>query len=133
VSYSLSLAENDSIIVLKIIGTSYASRSFEYTKEVLDYATKHSVTKLLIDCTESKYLDNYFNISNYVINNMKKLPDYCFQMRIALLVSQDDHSRDFLASAFISSGYEYKLFHDRDQAIKYIKEKSELAEIETRY
>jgi len=119
--YSMSLTENDTIIVIRIFGTADVQRSFDYAKEVHDYALKAGIKKLLIDCTESKNIDTISNIYRFAYEYMGKLSDFCLQMRIALWVSPDDHSRDFMETVFINSGYKIKLFRNREKAMEYLK------------
>jgi hypothetical protein len=119
--YSMSLTENDTIIVIKIFGIADVQKSFDYAKEIHDYAFKVGIKKLLIDCTESENTDTVTNIYRFAYEYMGKLSDFCFQIRIALWVSPDDHSHDFMETVFINTGYRIKLFRNREKAMEYLK------------
>jgi len=119
--YSISLAENDTILVVKISSPSDTCTAFDYANEIHDYMVKMGIKKLLVDCTECELVSTITGIYKLAYDDLNKLSDFQYKARTALLVSSDDHSRDFMETVFINTGHILRLFRNREQAMEYLK------------
>jgi len=85
--------------------------------EANELAKKLAIRNILVDVTEARntlgIIDNY-DMVNYTIAQEPAIDRY---MRVALLVSPDDHSHDFTETISRNAGFNVTLYRDRTQAL----------------
>ena len=73
-----------------------------------------------MDLTEAKHVDTVTNTYKFAYEDMQFLPGINKNVRVAVLVSPDDHSHDFVETVARNAGQNVTLFREREAAIQYL-------------
>ncbi len=117
--YNLSLSADNRYVYTKVIGLVDVVSMLESVLAAHRLARQSGVTRHLIDLTEARNhlstLQNY----HFAYNDMKH-PDIDRLARVAMLVSPDDHSHDFLETLSRNAGRDVTLFTRREDAERHL-------------
>ena len=117
---SMTVVEDEKYIIL--VGKGEINSGDRYVLmqpliEAHELAKKMGIRKILVDVTEARnalrILDNY----EIVTHTIAQEPAIDRHMRVALLVSPDDHSHDFTETVARNAGFNFRLYRDRTQAL----------------
>ena len=73
-----------------------------------------------MDLVESKNVDSILDDYEFAYHDMQNTPEIERSARVAMLVSPDDHSHDFILTASRNAGQDVTRFIDRREAIHYL-------------
>jgi hypothetical protein len=80
-------------------------------------AKKLEIRNTLVDVTEARNALGIFHTYDIVNHQIPQEPAIDRHMRIALLVSPDDHSHDFTETIARNAGFNLTVYRDRGQAL----------------
>jgi hypothetical protein len=78
------------------------------------------IRRHLVDLTDSKNADSVLGNYNFAYEDMKQTEGIDAGVRVAVLVSPEDHSHDFVVTASQNAGLCVTLFRDRELAIQHV-------------
>lgn len=85
--------------------------------EAFELAKKLGIRKILVDVTAARNALRIFDNYEIVTHTIAQEPAIDRHMRVALLVSPDDHSHDFTETVARNAGFNFTLYRDRTQAL----------------
>jgi hypothetical protein len=107
-------------IIQKIVGEIDARVAYELNHELVEMGRRHNINRYLTDLTECRNVDSVVDNYNYAYLDLPSDPVIDPSARIALLVSPEDHSHDFVELTCRNAGFNVILFRDRDEAIQHL-------------
>ena len=85
--------------------------------EAHELAMKLGIRNILVDVTQARNSLGVFGSYDIVNNKISQEPAVDRYIRVALLVSPDDHSHDFTEIVARNAGFNFTLYRDRAQAL----------------
>ena len=85
--------------------------------EAYEFAARLEIRNILVDVTEARNALGTFDNYDFVHHTIGQESAIDRRMRIAFLVSPDDHSHDFTETAARNAGFNFRLYRDRSQAL----------------
>lgn len=119
-SYTINLSEDGRYIVLKHWGEINGEIAMKRIQEAHKLGGELRVTRHLVDLTEARSVDSITKAYKYAYEDMKTLPGIDLNACVAMLVSPEDHSHDFVETVLRNSGHDVTLFRDREAAINHL-------------
>jgi hypothetical protein len=119
-SYTIKPSEDGAYIILKHWGEINSEMTTQRNLEAHALAAELGITRHLVDVTEARHVDTTLNTYNFAYEDMRTLPGINKNARVAVLVSPDDHSHDFVATVAWNAGQDVTLFTDREAAIQHL-------------
>ncbi len=117
--YKISISENRNYIILKYLVPMTTKVAIESGPEMMRLAIENNISKFLFDMRKSQNVQspsgNYF----FANEDIQKF-NFPRNTRSAFLVSPDDHSHDFITTAFLNAGYIVAQFSSEEEAIKWL-------------
>ena len=83
-------------------------------------AAELGITRHLVDLTEARHVDTITNTYEFAYEDMRLHPGINKNARVAVLVSPDDRSHDFVETVTRNAGQNVTLFRDREAAIQHL-------------
>ena len=118
--YSITVSEDGKYIILKVKGDMDRVSAMREIIEAHELGAKLGIERYMADLTEARNIrsivDDY-ELANDYTHNDRRINTFA---RVAMLVSSEDHTHDFLETASINAGWRVKLFRDRQQALNYL-------------
>lgn len=118
--YSISPSEDGKYILLKVNGEMTRAMAMQQNIEAHALGAKLGINRYLTDLTEAANVDSVVNNYEFVNVDMQTEPRINRYARVAVLVSPDDHSHDFIETVAKNAGLNVKLFTDRLEAIDHL-------------
>jgi hypothetical protein len=118
--YAISPSKDQKYIVLKHWGELNGKLAMERVVEAHVLGAKLGIARYLVDLTEAKNVDTVTKSYRYAYQDTKTLPEIDKNVRVAMLVSHDDHSHDFVETVLRNAGHNVMLFRERELAIKHL-------------
>jgi hypothetical protein len=118
--YSIKPSEDGKYIILKHWGKINRELTTQRNLEAHALAAKQGITRHLVDLTEAKHVDTVINTYEFAYEDMHALPGIDKNARVAVLVSPEDHSHDFVETVTRNAGQNVTLFRDREAAIQHL-------------
>ena len=119
-SYTLYPSEDRKYIVLKHWGEMNREVGMTRVMEAHKLGAEIGIGRYLVDLTEAINLDAASESYFYAYEDLKIPPEIRGNTRVAMLVSPDDHSHDFVETVLRNTGHDVTLFRDRELAIKHL-------------
>ena len=119
-SYSVKPSEDGKYIILKHYGEIDRALTTQRNQEAHALGAKLGISRHLVDLTEARHVDTVMNTYEFAYEDMQFLPRINKNARVAVLVSQDDHSHDFVETVTRNAGQNVTLFRDREAAIQHL-------------
>jgi len=119
-SYSIKPSEDGKYINLKHWGEIDRELTTQRNLEAHALGAELGITRLLVDLTEARHVDTVMNTYGFAYEDMQSLPGINKNARVAVLVSPDDHSHDFVETVTRNAGQNVTLFRDREAAIQHL-------------
>jgi hypothetical protein len=117
--YKIGLSNDKTYIVQKMLGEITCDAAMKCAEESHAMAKKFEIIRFLVDVTEARNVDTSFD--NYQFANRDiDSPKIDKGAIVALLVSADDTSHDFVETVLRNAGHNVTLFRDRKQAERYL-------------
>jgi len=119
-SYTIKPSEDGKYIVLKHWGELTSALAMERNLEAHALGAELGITRYLVDGTESRNVDTVTKTYKFAYEDIKIPPGINQNARIAMLVSPEDHSHDFVETVTRNAGQDVTLFRDREKAIDHL-------------
>jgi hypothetical protein len=119
-SYTIYPSENRRYIVLKHWGEMNSEFGTTRVLEAHKLGAEIGITRYLVDLTEAINIDPVSKSYKYAYEDMSTPSGINRNARVAMLVSPDDHSHDFVETVLRNAGHNVTLFRDRELAIKHL-------------
>lgn len=114
--HNLSVSEDGKYIILQVSGQISRVQVIELFIEAHKLGGEKGLDRYLVDFIECRNTDTVLRNYTLAYQDMKD-PRINQSARTALLVSEIDHSHDFLEALMRNAGNDILLFHDRDLAV----------------
>jgi len=119
-SYTIKPSEDGKYIILKHWGEITSEMAMQRNLEAHALGTKLGLTRHLVDVTEARNVDSITKTYKFAYDDMQIPPGINRTARVAVLVSPDDHSHDFVETVTRNAGLDVTLFRNREAAIKHL-------------
>ena len=119
-SHVINVSEDGKYIILEIAGDITTENIMNMILEAHALGEKLKISQYLVDGIRARNMSSVTDNYNFAYKNMRATPGVNLSARVAMLVSQDDHSHDFIETVTQNSGFVTKLFRDRNSAIDYL-------------
>ena len=119
---SIMVSEDGKYIVLVIRGAIQGDPKIliQPMIELNELARTLGTKRCLVDATNATNVQSVFDDFAIVNWTTAKEPAIDRRMQIALLVSPEDHSHDFIETVSKNAGYNFRLFREQERAIEYL-------------
>ena len=121
-SYSITPSEDGKYIILKHWGEINSELAMKRNLEAHALGAKLGISRHLVDVTEARNVDSATKTYKFAYEDMKDPSGIDKKARIAVLVSPEDHSHDFVETVTRNAGQDVTLFRDRELAIRHLLE-----------
>lgn len=112
-------SDDGAYIILKVTGTT-GRTGLSQVVEAHALGAKLGIRRYLVDLTEATNPDSPLESCEFAYRDFATTPGIDLNARVAALVSQGDHSHDFLVTVFRNSGSGITLFDDPEAARQYL-------------
>ncbi|NWF88329.1 MAG: hypothetical protein HXY50_02595 [Ignavibacteriaceae bacterium] len=119
-SYTISISEDGNYIILKTVGEITSSSAIKQNLEAHDLGKKSGISKFLVDATESRNNNSVSENYKFAHSDLQMFPEISKSARVAILVSPDGHSHDFIETLMRNAGHNTTIFRDREKAINFL-------------
>jgi len=120
VSERISLSDDSTYVILEIRGEINRQKALQYNLEAHKLGKEHGIRKYLVDLTNARNVDTVLNNYQFAYKDMKHTEGIDVTAIVAAVVAPEDHSHDFIETAFRNSGLNLTLFRDKQKAIDYL-------------
>lgn len=93
------------------------------TLEVHALARKRGISRFLLDMTEATNTDSVVDSYEFAYSDLFNAEGIDKKVVVVILVSQDDHSHDFIETVLRNAGFNVRIFRDPDQARVFLTNK----------
>jgi hypothetical protein len=121
-SYTINLSEDGRYIILKHWGEINGEIAMKRIQEAHKLGAELRVTRHLVDLTEARSIDSITKAYKYAYEDMKTIG---LNACVAMLVSPEDHSHDFVETVLRNTGHDVTLFRDREAAINHLVKRTQ--------
>ena len=118
-SYSITPSKNGKYIILKVIGDTDSEQAMHHNIESHALGKKLGINRYFVDMTRARNVEPVADSYKFAYEDMKT-PLIDKSARVAVLVSANDHSHDFIETVLQNAGHSVKLFRDRKLAKNYL-------------
>lgn len=118
--YSITPSEDGKYIILKVKGEMTRAAAMKVNREVHTLGKKLGVNRYLEDVTEARNVESTLDGYKFAYEDMKQAPEVDRFARVALLVSPNDHSHDFIETVSRNTGLNVKIFRAREEAVQHL-------------
>ena len=119
-SYTISLSDDESYIIVKILGKQTAESAMKQNLEAHAFGDELGIGRYLVDATEAVNVDSTLENYSFAYTDMQTPTGINKAAIVALLVSPDDHSHDFIETVSRNVGLNVTIFRDRELAIHHL-------------
>ncbi|MDO9510337.1 MAG: hypothetical protein Q7J34_01140 [Bacteroidales bacterium] len=119
-TYSITFSEDKSFIILHVQGELTREMAMQFNIEAHQLGKKMGIKRYLVDLSQAVNVESVMENYNFAYKDMVEVPSIDRTAIVAMLVSPDDHSHDFIETLSINTGLNVRLFRDRDAAMKHI-------------
>lgn len=121
--YEIKLSGSGRYVVVKIFNEMNVDKGHKTAIESQKLADEYNLKKFLYDVREAPNVEppssNYF----FAYKDMPTLKGIRGNM-VAILISPEDNSHNFLSTVMYNAGYNVQLFTDLSEAVLWLEEKS---------
>ncbi len=118
--YNIALSEDETYIVLSITGEMTREQAMQSNLEAHALGQELDIHRYLTDVREARNVDSVLGNYKFAYEDMKQTDEIDRGARVALLVSPEDHSHDFVETVSRNSGLDVTLFRDMEEAIEHL-------------
>jgi len=119
VDYEVTLSPEKSFITIKYLGPMTTELAMESGPTMLALAKTHDVNKFLFDMTASRNVQTVTKNYAFAYKDIQSF-EFPRASRSAFLVNPEDHSHDFITTAFSNAGYMVKIFFEYPEAVAWL-------------
>lgn len=119
-SYKIYLSDDGKYIVSKHWGEITGDVLMQRIREAHEMGEALGITRHLMDVTEARNVDSVTKTYRFAYKEIGKYPGISMKVKVAVLVSPEDHSHDFAETATRNAGQDITIFRDRESAIRHL-------------
>ncbi|MFC1569303.1 hypothetical protein ACFL4L_03645 [bacterium] len=121
-AYTIHPSADGNYIVLKVTGDISRELAMQYDIEAHKLGDELGINRYLMDMTESRNVDSVMESYKFAYDDLPETSTIDKSACVALLVSPNDHSHDFIETVTRNIGLNVTLFRDRDEAVNHLLE-----------
>ncbi len=118
--YNITLSQDGKYISIKTKGDITRTEAMKQNIEAHTLGRKLGIRRYLVDLTESRNVESVVDDYEFVHEDLQAEPVFDRFARVALLVSPDDRSHDFFATASLNAGMSVHLFTSFEEAVQFL-------------
>lgn len=122
-TYDISIGPGSAYIKIIVIGNINNKAAMEINAESNEYGRKNKIYKYLMDLQNARNVEDILQNYNFAYRDMKADERIDRKAIVALVVSPDDHSHDFIETVSLNTGLNVRIFRDLQKAIDYLENK----------
>ena len=119
--YSIEILKEQKMIQLTVHGELTKDNALLMNQEAHQVGRENGISKYLVDVTDARNVESVANNYQLAYKDMKH-ETYDRHAKVAFLVHPEDHSHDFVEMVFFNSGFNVKLFKEKDHALSFLAE-----------
>lgn len=118
--HTITVSEDASYVILEITGEITSHNIMGMIMESHALGRARGITRHLVDATHARNTSTVTENYRFAYKDAGAIPGLDPDARVAMLVSPEDHSHDFIETVTQNSGYNTRLFRDRKAAVDYL-------------
>ena len=123
--YTITLDESGDYIIIKVVGGLDRETAIGYIKDSHKLGAETGINKFLLDATEAVNVESTGDNFSFAAEELEIIEGFNRIAIVAMLVAEDDHSHDFVATVAQNAGQSVTLFRDREAAIQHLLAETE--------
>lgn len=120
--YTIAPSVDGAFVVLTIKGEITRRNVMQLNLQAHALGRELRVSRYLVDVTEATNVDSALEIYKLAYSDMQHAEGIDRYARVATLVRPGDHSHDFMETVARNAGHDVRLFTDRDEAERHLRE-----------
>jgi hypothetical protein len=120
IEYTITPSVNEDFIEVKVKGDINRHSAMQMNLEAHEIGRRLRIRRYLVDATEARNTDDAIETYNFSYSDMQRMECIDKGARVAMLVSPDDHSHDFVATTLFNAGLSGQLFTDPEKAMQFL-------------
>jgi len=120
-SYTIAPSKNERYIILTVRGEINRRVAMQQNLEAHALGRKLNIDRYLVDVTEARNTDTTTNSYEFAYSDIQHAEDIDKLARVAVLVSPDDHSHDFIETVSRNAGLNVTIFTDLESAEAFLQ------------
>jgi hypothetical protein len=116
----IKISDDKKYIILKYDGEINSKFAIQNNIKAHRLGKEHGIHNYLVDARNSINTDSVIKNYNFAFEDMPKTEDIDLKARVVMLVSEEDHSHDFVETVSINAGFNVKLFRNEQEALKHL-------------
>ena len=121
--YSLTPSEDRDYILLNVVDDFKAQDMMKYIVEAHALGKEMGINSYLVDVSKARNIDSITKNYYFAYSEIKLVEGIDSSAKVAALVSQGDHSHDFVETVLHNAGTPIKIFNDFVKAREYLQKK----------
>ncbi len=117
--FKISTSENEEYLIVEARKAVTAELGREMIEETLKEVDANNLNKIFIDVSRGPNTSTITEKYRFAFHETERL-GHPKNVKIALFVRPEDHSRDFIKTLFQDAGYNCLIFPDKNSAIEWL-------------
>jgi len=118
--YTIKLSEDGKYILVTTQGDMTRELAMEHNREAHALGRELGIKRYLVDLRASRNVESPTDGYQFAYHDMPEDPEIDRSARVALLVSPEDHSHDFIETVSRNSGLSVTIFRNYEEALAYL-------------
>lgn len=119
-SYTITIANSGDHIVIEVHGTIDRHIGTQWTAQAHSLGLKLGIHSYLVDVTDAVNTDSTIGQYNFANVDIPELETFDRFAKVAILANPEDHTHDFIETVCRNSGFNFRLFRTRDDALAFL-------------
>lgn len=119
-SYTIEPSADGTHILMTVHGDMTRELAMESNRKAHRLGRELGIRRYLVDLRDSRNVQSPFSGYQFAYGDMPADPEIDRSARVALLVSPDDHSHDFIETVARNSGLDVTIFRERQAALEHV-------------
>lgn len=120
-SYTVGISENKKYVTAKVVDEINRKVAMAYAIEANKLMREYGIKKILLDATEAVNTDSTVEQYEFSYKEMKT-PEIDLTAIVAMVVSEGDHSHDFIETTSLNAGINARIFNTFEEALAFLEE-----------
>jgi hypothetical protein len=119
--YTIRISDDNSFILVSVEGVVDSNLALEYTVKSHQLGREKGILNFLVDLVNARNMQSPVENYDFVISDLDESHFIDRRAKVAMLVSPDDDSHNFVETISRYSGYNVKLFRKLEDALGFFK------------
>jgi len=120
-NYTIKVSDTGDYILITVDGNVNPEIAMEYTAKSHKLGNELGIMKFLVDLRNARNVEMLGDNYNFVTQDLADHQRVDRRAKVALLVSKEDHSHDFIETVSRNSGHNVTLFRSLKKALKHLR------------